>query len=289
MGVKSAQQPVYASNGSNGGDVESKTMPRRIALHVAAASDIGHVRPSNEDAHLIAHLGAIGAAPLGDAPDELLDPTAKSVLLAVADGMGGHRAGQIASALAIEALRRVLPPDSPDWNDALRAAVEYANKEVWTAGQDPSRTGMGSTLTVVCVHGVHAYLAEVGDSRAYLLRDGELRLLTHDQSYVQMLVDIGALKPNEAEHSPMKNVLLSAIGQHDHVKVDMGHLELRAADTLLLCCDGLSNEVAAVDICRVLERRQPPAETCAALIAMANDHGGNDNITVIVATVEAAS
>jgi serine/threonine protein phosphatase PrpC len=147
---------------------------------------------------------------------------------------------------------------------------------------------MGSTMTAVCVHGVHADLAEVGDSRAYLLRDGELRLLTHDQSYVQMLVDIGALKPDEAEHSPMKNVLLSAIGKDDHVKVDMGHLELRPADTLLVCCDGLSDEVAPADMCRLLKRRQPPAETCAALIAMANDHGGKDNITVIVAAVEAA-
>jgi serine/threonine protein phosphatase PrpC len=284
MAKPTRQQPVYASLG---GDVQHHALPPRIALRVAAATDIGRVRASNEDAHVIAHLGAAGAPPLVDAPNELLDPTAKPVLLAVADGMGGHRAGQIASALAIDALRQGLPPDTPDWDDALRAAVEYANKQVWTAGQDPARKGMGSTLTAVCVHGVDAGLAEVGDSRAYLLRDGELRQLTHDQSYVQMLVDIGALKPSEAEHSSMKNVLLSAIGQEDHVKVDMGHVELRPADTLLVCCDGLSNEVEAVDICRVLEGRRPPAETCATLIAMANDHGGNDNITVIVATVEA--
>jgi serine/threonine protein phosphatase PrpC len=283
--MAATQQPVRSVASRR----EMEMMPGRITLRVAAASDIGRVRARNEDAHVIAHLGAAATPPLGDVPDELLDPTAKPVLMAIADGMGGEMAGEMASALAIEALRRALPSDSPDWNNALRAAVEYANKQVWTAGQDPARKGMGSTLTVVCVHGVHAYLAEVGDSRAYLLRDGELRLLTHDQSYVQMLVDIGALKPSEAENSPMKNVLLSAIGQGDQVKVDMGHLELRAADTLLVCCDGLSNEVAAPDICRTLQRRLPPAETCATLIAMANAHGGRDNISVIVATVEAAA
>jgi serine/threonine protein phosphatase PrpC len=266
----------------------ARTIPGRIALRVAAGSDVGRVRATNEDAHVIAHLGANAAASLSDAPDELLDPSTQPVLLAVADGMGGHRAGQIASALAIERLQHALPSNSPDWNDALRTAVEYANKEVWTAGQDPSRHGMGSTLTVVCVHGAQADLAEVGDSRAYLLRDGELRLLTHDQSYVQMLVDAGALQPSEAEHSAMKNVLLSAIGQGDDVAVDMGHIELRVGDALLVCCDGLSNEVEAADIRGVLERGLPPAEACAALIAMANQHGGKDNITVIVARVEAA-
>jgi serine/threonine protein phosphatase PrpC len=270
------------------GDVATQAMPGRIALRVAAESDVGRVRASNEDAHVIALLGANATPPLGDAPGELLDTSVTPVLLVVADGMGGHRAGSVASALAIEALRRTLPSDSPDWSGALRAGVEHANDEVRAAGQDPSRAGMGSTLTVVCVHGTHAHLAEVGDSRAYLLRDGELRLLTHDQSYVQMLVDIGALTPDEAEQSPMKNVLLSAIGQGDQVNVDLGHVELRAGDTLLVCCDGLSNEVAAVDICDVLKRRLPPAETCAALIAMANDHGGKDNITVIVARVETA-
>jgi protein phosphatase len=102
-----------------------------------------------------------------------------------------------------------------------------------------------------------------------------------------MLVDTGAIQPSEAENSPMKNVLLSAIGQGDEVQVDMGHIELRPADTLLVCCDGLSNEVAADDIRRVLEPRLPPDETCTALIAMANEHGGKDNITAIVANVEA--
>jgi serine/threonine protein phosphatase PrpC len=262
-------------------------MPGRIALRAAAGSDVGRVRQSNEDAHTIAYLGA-DAAPLGDAPDELLDPTARPLVLAIADGMGGEAAGEMASAVAIDALRRALPAESPDWEAALRVAVEAANQEVWTAGRDPSRRGMGSTLTAVCIHGVHAYLAEVGDSRAYLLRDGELRLLTHDQSYVQMLVDMGAMKPSEAEASPLKNVLLSALGQGDRVKVDIGRLELRAADTLLVCCDGLSNEVAADDLSRVLAQRLSPAESCAALIAMANEHGGKDNITVIVATVEAA-
>lgn len=268
---------------------ETITEPVRFVLRVAANSHIGQVRETNEDAHVVAMLGTADVSSTDSAQDEVFDPYIKPVLLAIADGMGGHEAGELASALAIESLRRALPPDSPDWKSTLRDAVEAANREVWTAGQAPSHLGMGSTLTAVCVHGADAYVAEVGDSRAYLLRDGQLRLLTHDQSYVQMLIDMGELTPEQGEHSLMKNVLLSAIGQGESVKVDLGCIRLQLEDTLLVCCDGLSNEVAADEIREVLSRHYLPSVACATLIRMANDHGGRDNITVVVAVAEPAA
>lgn len=263
-------------------------MKGSLKLRVAAATDVGRVRKNNEDAHITASLGI--PAPSGDSlgGELTFDPHAHPVLLAVSDGMGGAAAGEVASALVVEVLRRSLPEDSPDWTTTLRQAVESANREVWSAGHLASRHGMGATLTAVCVHGAEAHLAEVGDSRAYLLRDATLRLLTHDQSYVQMLVDAGAITPAEAEVSPMKNILLSAMGQQEDVRVDLGRIGLTPGDRLLVCCDGLSNEVVADDIRRVLEQATTPGAACAQLIEMANDHGGRDNITVVVAFVEAA-
>jgi len=258
-------------------------------LLVAAATDIGRVRETNEDAHVVASLGSPSAAPLNANSEALFDPTARPVLLAVSDGMGGAAAGEVASALAVEALRRSLPADSPDWNTTLREAVQRANRDVWQAAQLPSRKGMGATLTAVCVHGYDAHVAEVGDSRAYLLRDGELRLLTHDQSYVQALLDAGALTEEEAASSPLRNIILSAMGQKADVRVDLGNIRLMAGDKLLVCCDGLSNELTAEEIRGVLTQIPSPSKACAKLIAMANEHGGKDNISVVVAAVALAT
>ena len=252
-------------------------------IRVAAATDVGRARQSNEDAYLVAATGASAAESGGEAT---FDSATQSVILAVSDGMGGAAAGEVASALVVEVLQRSLPADSPDWTSALRQAVQAANREVWQAGQLPSRRGMGATLTAVCVNGRDAYLAEVGDSRAYLLRGGVLRLLTHDQSYVQMLVDAGALTADQAENSPMKNIISSAMGQDADVSVDLGRVELMPGDALLVCSDGLSNEVSAADIRDILTHEAAPDMARSRLIAMANEHGGRDNVTVVVARFE---
>ncbi len=126
-------------------------------------------------------------------------------------------------------------------------------------------------------------MAEVGDSRAYLYRGGRLQQITHDQSYVQMLLDAGVLKPDEAERSPLKSVILTCMGQGPDVRVDIGRLPLRPGDKILLCSDGLSNELSAAEMDKALAESRPPSETCRALVALANQHGGNDNITAIVA------
>lgn len=249
-------------------------------LVVAAATDPGLVRRSNEDAHVVCVVG-------GEPTDGGTFDTEKPLLMAVSDGMGGAAAGEVASALVVDALRRHLPHDSEDWGSSLELAVERANREVWTAGRDPQRRGMGATLTAVCVHGEDAHVAEVGDSRAYLMRDDELRLLTHDQSFVQMLLDSGAITPAEATHSPLKSVLLAAMGEKPDVSVDVSSVELRPGDRLLICCDGLSNELTAPEIHALVASSATPAEACTRLIAAANDHGGKDNITVIVAARDA--
>lgn len=255
-------------------------------LKVAAATDVGRVRKSNQDAHVVAALGLPDALPTNVSGDALFDLSSHPVLLAVSDGMGGAPAGDVASAMVVDALRRSLPVDSEDWSKALSEAVGRANREVWSAAQaQSSRRGMGATLTALCAVGNHAYFAEVGDSRAYLHRAGVLTLLTHDQSLVQSLVDRGKLSPEEAEKSPMKNVILAAMGQREDVPVQTGRLNLQPNDTVLVCCDGLTNEVTAEGIADVLSTASAPSIACARLVAMANDHGGRDNITVIVGKV----
>lgn len=253
---------------------------------VAAATDVGRVRSSNEDAFVVASLGAPIAAPLTPGTDAEFPLEPVPLLLAVSDGMGGAAAGEIASALVVASLRRSLPAASDDWNTTIKAAVDRANREVWSAGRAPERRGMGATLTAVCIHGLAAHVAEVGDSRAYRLTAGKLEQITRDQSYVQMLLDAGAISPAEAADSPMKNVILTAMGTEPNVRVELGQIALRPGDRVLVCCDGLSNEVPPEIIARELGTATAPSIACARLIQLANEHGGKDNITVVAAFIE---
>jgi len=255
-----------------------------MAMTVAAAgvTDIGRVRHNNEDAFIVAPVGSDDVVKSASG-ESVFDLGGVRVLLAVSDGMGGAAAGEVASAIVLQSLRQSLVEQRSDRESALRTAVERANREVLTAAANPARKGMGATLTAMFLHGDDAHVAEVGDSRAYLSRGGQLYQLTHDQSYVQMLLDAGALKPDEAERSPLKNVILSAMGHGPDVRVEIGRLKLRAGDKILLCSDGLSNELSAPEIEQALVASRPPLETCQNLIALANQHGGNDNVTVIVA------
>jgi serine/threonine protein phosphatase PrpC len=204
--------------------------------------------------------------------------------------MGGANAGEVASALVIESLHRAMVEhiegDSPDaWEDALKSSVEHANRAVWRAAREPGRRGMGATLTAVCVHGSEAVIAEVGDSRGYLIRAHRIRQITRDQSFVQVLVDSGALKPEEAAKNPMKNVVLQAMGQTQQIAVAIGRLDLRRGDRLLLCSDGLSNKLSDEEICRHASEPLTLDESAPTLIRLANEHGGEDNITVVLAEI----
>jgi len=241
-------------------------------------------RPSNEDAFLLVDL---------DAPDkaiacagEPIDIDGRRMLLAVSDGMGGAAAGGVASSLALSTLARSLQAHGErPLERQLEAAVLAANARVLQAASVDQQHGMGATLTAVVIASNTAWIAEVGDSRAYLLRGGRLRQLTRDQSYVQMLVDIGAMDESTARVSPQRNVILQAVGTQPSLQVALGRLDLRRGDRLLLCSDGLSNEVGDDELATLLSS-QAPDVACDHAVARANEHGGRDNVTVIVAVVE---
>jgi serine/threonine protein phosphatase PrpC len=253
-------------------------------LSVAGQTDIGRVREKNEDAFVVADL--TGGTLLAETPHARFDVGERGVLLAVSDGMGGAQAGEVASALVVETLTRALkdaPADAPR-PALMNDAIQKAHQAVWDTAKRESKK-MGATLTAVFVHQGQAYIAEVGDSRAYLLRAGKMCQLTHDQSMVQMLVDTGVIEPEQAEHSPIRNVILQAMGNQPNVKVALAKLELRDRDCLVLCSDGLTGLVHDDEIKDVVLASGRPEVACKQLVDLANQRGGKDNITVVIAGV----
>lgn len=234
-----------------------------IRLHSGAATLVGQVRSANEDAHLVA--------------DDLV---------AVADGMGGHRAGEVASAATVQVLETMVGHRSLA---DLVLAVHMANRTINDrAADDDDLRGMGTTVCVVGVvdeDGEHVAVLNVGDSRVYLSADGELRQLTEDHSLVETLVREGRITPEEAEVHPQRNVLTRALGVEALVVVDAWLLAPRDGDRLLLCSDGLFNELDDGRIAALLAEADEPAETARRLAAEADDAGGRDNITAVVVDV----
>lgn len=256
-----------------------------IQLTAFACSDVGRVRKNNEDAFLVSDLGT-GAKM--DIPALSVDVRDRGVLLVVSDGMGGYAAGEVASALVVESLCKSLSDPDADHSSLQRlidGAVRRANADVHAAAAATERRGMGATLTAVLIHDHDAYIAEVGDSRGYLLRAGRLRQITKDQSFVQMLVDAGVLTPAQAKDFPQKNVILQALGRGENIEVSIGRLSLRRGDRFLLCSDGLSNLVNDEEL-QVLLGDPDPSKVCERMIHLANERGGDDNLTAIVALVD---
>jgi len=263
--------------------------PPGACLTVFGRTDVGKVRTNNEDAFVVSDLTASPSihAMTSSVVLQLGD---RGVLLAVSDGMGGERAGEVASALALHALRQGMSTvTATSAEAALRACVERANQQVWTAASAPGRAGMGATLTAVLVLGANAYIAEIGDSRAYVLRADRLVQLTRDQSYVQQLVDAGALTRKQADTCEYKNVILQAMGIKPEVVVALNRLPLRRHDRLLLCSDGLSGKVSEEEMQRVVLASATLESACAQLIEMALQRGGEDNVTVVLAEVDGES
>jgi serine/threonine protein phosphatase PrpC len=257
-----------------------------VTVKAFGQTDTGRVRSGNEDTFLLVNLATgerWSGPPAADwAADE------RGFVLAVSDGMGGAAAGEVASAVCVEALYRGMIDDRREGEEEverLRKVVERVSREVRSAASRADRRGMGATLTTVFVCGPTAYVAEVGDSRAYLLRRGHICQVTRDQSYVQMLVDAGAITPEAAEHSPKKNLIMQVMGQKEDLTVALNKLELRRGDRLLLCSDGLSNMLKDNQICDIASAPVDVASACAALIDHANQAGGEDNITVVLAEV----
>lgn len=212
-------------------------------LSVAVKTDIGRTRTTNEDAYLFADVAS--GVPKTTNGVARFDIGARGALLAISDGMGGHNAGEVASAMTLVSLYRTLVEHGPgaETGARIKAAVEQANLRVFEAGQRPSLANMGATVTAILVAGEEAHIAEVGDSRAYLLRGGVMRPITEDQNFAQVLVQSGQMTPDEANASPWRSVLLQAMGHSLDLKVALGTLALRQRDLLVICSDGLTAHV----------------------------------------------
>jgi len=213
-------------------------------------------------------------------------------LLVVADGMGGAAAGELASEMAATTIYDQMTkmwgaeaePTAQRFAYRLKEAVEVANSHIHAyAKAHPEVRGMGTTTTAVGVLGDHVFLTQVGDSRAYLIRNGAAHQLTKDQSLMQRLVEAGELTEEEAAQSERRNIILQALGPDAKVKVDLTHQELRRGDVLVLCSDGLSGQVKKEEIAEVTGPATDLPAACEHLIGLANSRGGPDNITVIVA------
>jgi serine/threonine protein phosphatase PrpC len=244
-------------------------------------SNVGRVRTNNEDSFRIAE-------PLN--------------LFILSDGMGGEAHGEVASAMAVEIIEKYCSTDKEDSGatvmDAapanlssqtrrLKNAVTHANFQIYQSAQkNAEQRGMGATVTVVWLKDALLSIAHVGDSRAYLLRSGNLQQLTNDHSLVAEQVRRGLITPQQAEESDMQSVLLRALGAHPDVEVDVDEVEIIPRDVLLLCSDGLTRMVTEPEIAGALQAETVPCAAAEKLIDLANENGGVDNVTVIVVRFE---
>ncbi len=262
-----------------------------VRVHVFGKTDVGRTREHNEDAFIVADLTTMDATLGPQVQEHALGD--RGTLFMVADGMGGAAAGEVASALATQTVlgeldskwRKSGITDPETFAVAIKAATEAANARIHKyAAEHPENRGMGTTATIAGILGDTLYLAQVGDSRGYLIRDGVAQQITKDQSLMQKLVEAGELTAEEAEVSDRRNIILQALGPESAVKVDLTHQQVRRGDVLVLCSDGLSGQMRTPDIARIVTARLPDLEgACTDLIALANENGGPDNITVIVA------
>lgn len=254
-----------------------------VQVSVFARTDVGMQRSGNEDAFLVADLttGNVGLGP--DISMHRLGE--RGTLMIVSDGMGGAAHGEIASEMTVETICDSLmaEPVEAEIAERLRIATETANQRIWDRAQESlDLTGMGATVTAALVQGTSAYIAQVGDSRAYLLRAGRIKQLTKDQSWAQMLFDSGAVNLEQMAALP-QNVIMQALGTQPEVKVAMSALQLFRNDCLLLCSDGLSNKVGPDELSDIVQSTPDLIEACGVLIERANQRGGEDNITVVIA------
>jgi protein phosphatase len=272
-------------------------------MHVElfAKTHVGRVRSGNEDNFLVLDLSTSKACTgsEGDTPPEEMrrfEVGDKGLVLVVSDGMGGALAGDVASRMAVETVRDMLTggeegdgeaicgPDSP-LVECLKNATDYANFAIHRKSQeDPRCSGMGATLTAAAITADGVSLLQVGDSRGYILRGDHIKLATKDQSLVQQLVDVGQISEEEAETHMFRNVILQALGAQPDLAPVTGRVRIYRDDILLLCSDGLSGKLRGDDIQHIVTNSNGDlARACEALVNEANERGGEDNITVVIA------
>ncbi|MEO8322922.1 MAG: Stp1/IreP family PP2C-type Ser/Thr phosphatase [Actinomycetota bacterium] len=234
-----------------------------MKIKVGVRTDVGRVRGGNEDSYLLS------------------EP-----LFGIADGMGGHAAGEVASSTAVEALEKGAAQVNPE---SLVALIKEANRAIFDkATKDDSLHGMGTTCTVVLIEGGNAHLAHVGDSRAYLLRGGDLSRLSEDHTLVGRMVREGQLTEEEAAKHPQRSMITRSLGIDSDVRVDLRSFDVRDGDRIMLCSDGLTSMTDEGTIKRVLQQTKSPQAAADELVDLANEAGGDDNITVVVLDLSGA-
>ena len=272
--------------------------PMLRPVELGALSHQGRVRTNNEDHYLVARLSRSFESLMTNVPDGVL-PThvhESGYGMLVADGMGGMAAGEVASRLAIQTLVQIVL-EVPDWillvdelsAPELKTRVSEYFQEIDSEiskqqATDPSLAGMGTTMTLAYSLGSEAFVGHVGDSRAYLFRDGTTQQLTQDHTHVQRLVSAGAISRQQAATHRLRGVLTQAIGgQSGQLRVEVHRLQLRERDRLLLCTDGLTDMVPESSIAEALARERPAQQICQDLVDLALEAGGRDNVSVCLA------
>jgi protein phosphatase len=245
--------------------MKTKKARRRKDLSVGSRTDVGRIRAHNEDSLLVA-----------------------PPLYVIADGMGGHAAGEVASELAVHTLENARITDTAP--EALKDAVTEANSAIIKSAREGiGKVGMGTTLTAAVIVEDRLLIAQVGDSRAYLLQDGQLRRLTRDHSFVEDLVCAGKITAEEARVHPSRSVITRALGSDPVVQPDLYEVRVCASDRLLLCSDGLNSMLDAPTLRELLLENPDPQSAADALVEAANEAGGHDNVTVIVVDIDEVS
>lgn len=264
-----------------------------MRLDIAAISDVGRRKKNNEDSYVIVREGA-----------KDLRLFKEGALVCVADGLGGHTGGEIASKLAVKIVGELAkdhPPRMPQNEDSgdernegplpkVRTAIEKANESIFQTNKDLVRTRrpMGTTVLTAIINPKKIYIGNVGDSRCYHIRDGEILTQTEDHSWVDEQVKMGLMSKTEAETDRRKNIVTRCVGTHEEVTVDTYRWHIVPGDMLLMCTDGLVNMVRDDEIKREFQRNASAAEIAQRLVNRANDNGGKDNVTVVVVSVSPA-
>ncbi len=270
-----------------------------VTVEVFALSDVGRTRDHNEDAYVVADLGEGVPIVFEQVGRSVRQPAgAVGHLFMVADGMGGAAAGELASETAINTVLRYLKEqwaplrgsDPGAFVESLERATDVANSVIYRhASEHPELRGMGTTATIAGLLGDTLYLAQVGDSRAYVVRGGTARQITKDQSLMQKLIEAGEMTEEEAEQSERRNIILQALGPEAAIKIDLTYQKVRRGDVLVLCSDGLSGIVRGEEIARAFTEEADLPAACKRLVAMANALGGPDNITIVSARFDGSA
>lgn len=239
-------------------------------MNIGVKTDTGRIRENNQDAYYI--------------PSEGQGP-----LYIIADGMGGHKAGEIASELAIDLI-------SQDFNEYfheesfteeeikefIEASINKANKEIYNKSlEEESYSGMGTTVTLAYIYNDNLYIGHVGDSRAYAIQKGVIRQITEDHSLVEELIKNGSISKEEAKHHPQRNIITRAVGTSENIEIDIIVLPIKMVEIFLLCTDGLTSMLDDEEIQEVLTNSQDMQLACEKLVKLSNNRGGYDNITVL--------